>query len=60
MVLIAIVENLNELGDGNLPLLAGCNITGVITKGEKEDDDDDKVRTLKNLSLLLLFNKGAT
>ncbi|EEB19476.1 conserved hypothetical protein [Pediculus humanus corporis] len=42
MVLIAIVENLNELGDGNLPLLAGCNITGVITKGEKEGDDDDK------------------
>lgn len=40
MGLIAVVENLDDLGDETLPALAGCNITGVVT----EDEHDDMVR----------------
>ncbi|KAK6639975.1 hypothetical protein RUM43_008252 [Polyplax serrata] len=37
MGLIAVVENLDDLGDESLPALAGCNITGVVTEDEHDD-----------------------
>lgn len=37
MVLIAVVDNYDELEDESLPRLAGCNVTGVVTPDEKLD-----------------------
>lgn len=34
MVLIAVVDNYDELGDKTLPRLAGCNITGIVFHDE--------------------------